>query len=87
MFSLWGFPESTEKIKTSHLTPEQVEEAKLKREAEKKVEESGQADCSFCKEEIVKNERGFWESAFLLEYCTDARDHKHKPKIVWKQDE
>lgn len=87
MFSLWGFPESIEKIKTAHLTPEEAEEAKLKREAEKKVEEEGRGDCSYCKEEIVKNDRGLWESDLLLEYCTDAKDHKHRPKIVWKKSE
>ena len=89
MFSLWGFPEALARIQagTSNLSPEEAEELQLKKEAEKRVEETGQADCVNCKDEIIKNERGIWESDFLLEYCTESRDHKHKPRILWKTDE
>jgi hypothetical protein len=88
MFSLWGFPSSVERIQAAitKISPEEAEELRLRREAEKKVEEAGRADCVHCKEEIIKNERELWESDFLLEYCTDSKDHKHRPLIVWKTD-
>lgn len=84
---MWGWdPAALERIQANiqSTDPAAVEEAKAKKEAEKKVEESGMGECSFCNEEIVKNERESWESDFLLEYCVSARDHRHKPKIAWK---
>lgn len=84
---MWGWdPSALERIQanTQSTDPVAVEDAKAKREAEKKVEESGVGECIFCNEEIVKNEREVWESDFLLEYCVSARDHRHKPKITWK---
>lgn len=87
MFSLWGFPEQLAKVHSGHIDPAEAEEIKARREAEKKIEELGIGECSFCKQEIVKNETlGVWESEFLVGYCTEARDHKHKPKIVWKKE-
>lgn len=80
---MWGWdPATAERIQTRAATVDP--EIAAKREAEKKVEELGIGECSFCNEEIVKNERLSWESDFLLEYCISARDHRHKPKIVWK---
>lgn len=88
---MWGFTSDIwDRIQQKlplNVNPEELAEATAKREAEKKIEESGEGECSFCKEEIVKNERGAWESEFLVEYCIDSRDHKHKPKIVWKTDD
>lgn len=86
---MWGFTaEALERIRGNipvNANPEEAAELKAKREAEKKVEESGQGECSFCHQEILKNEvLGVWESDTLIGYCTEARDHKHKPKIVWK---
>lgn len=64
--------------------PKDVEEARLKREAERKVEESGRGECANCHEEIIKNEDlEVWESEYLLAYCNKARDHRHRPRIVW----
>jgi hypothetical protein len=87
MFNLWGFPDALAKAHAGNQSPKEVAEARAKREAEKKIDEIGRGECFSCKEEIVKNERGFWESASLLEYCSDTKDHKHRPKIVWKIDE
>jgi len=90
MFSMWGWDsEMLERIQAVRSAaveadPQAAAEAKAKKEAEQQIEESGMAECSFCNEEIIKNERLVWESDFLLEYCISARDHKHKPKIVWK---
>lgn len=85
MFSMWGWtPETAARIQAVSSDPEVVAESKARREAEKKVDEAGVGECTFCTEEIVKNERGLWESEFLVEYCIDAKDHKHRPKIVWK---
>ena len=87
MFSLWGFPEQLAKVHAGHVDPEEAEEIKARREAEKKIEELGVGDCVFCQQEIVKNvDLGVWESEFLVGYCTDSRDHKHKPKVVWKKE-
>lgn len=87
MLNMWGFtPETWDRIQQRlpiSVDPEALAEATARREAENKIEESGEGECSYCKEDIVKNERGFWESEFLIEYCIDARDHRHKPKIVW----
>lgn len=88
VINLWGWdPETVERIRATlpvKIDPTVAAELKAKAEAEKKIEESGRGECSFCNEEIVKNERFLWESDFLLEYCTESREHKHKPKIVWK---
>lgn len=84
---MWGWsPETAERlrIKQASQDPAVTAEAIAKREAEKLVNEAGIGECSYCHEEIEKNERESWESAFLLEYCTEAKDHRHKPKIVWK---
>lgn len=83
MFSNWNFSEALAKVVPP--STEDVAEAKAKREAEIKVEEAGEGICSYCKQEIIKNEQlAVWESEFLIGYCPEARDHKHKPKIVWK---
>lgn len=83
MSSMWGWdPATAERLQTAIAASDP--EVVAKREAEKKVEEAGIGECCFCNEEIVKNDRLTWESDHLLEYCISARDHKHKPKIVWK---
>lgn len=93
MVSMWGWDrEMLERIQAVRsvpvpVDPQVVAEAAAKREAEQKIEDSGLGECAFCNEEIVRNERLIWESDFLLEYCITARDHRHKPKIVWKVEE
>lgn len=80
----WASPEAFANISSGSVDPKVAAEAKAKREAEQKIEEEGRGDCAHCKEELVKNERGIWESEFLVEYCSTARDHKHKPLVTWK---
>ena len=77
VFNLWGWPQVG--------NIESFNEAKIKQEAEKKIEDLGLGECVHCKEELVKNERGVWESEFLVEYCKDARDHKHRPRVKIKE--
>ncbi len=90
ILEMWGLTsEAWERMRAGlpiDADPETTEEAKLRREAEKKVEDSGQGICNYCKQEVIKNELlGIWESEVLVGYCTEARDHKHKPKIVWNK--
>ncbi len=92
ILNMWGISsEAWEQMRLGFgidTDPEQVKEALKKREAERKVEEEGRAECAYCRQELIKNENlGVWESETLLAYCTDARDHKHRPKIVWKEEE
>lgn len=63
-------------------------EASKKREAEDIILKEGKGTCTFCKEEIYKNEDmpgggWVWESETLIGYCLTAKDHKHKPQIRW----
>lgn len=83
MFSLWGWPES---IQTITSEKGDLKGIRARQVAEKRIEELGLGQCVSCKEELVKNERGFWESELLLEYCKDAKDHKHRPIVKYKED-
>lgn len=78
VFNLWGRPPAP--------NLETIADSKAKQEAEKKINELGLGECVFCKEDIVKNDRGIWESESLVEYCHVTKDHKHKPRIVYKDD-
>jgi len=56
-------------------------------EEEQRINREGRGICQFCKEEIVKNDNmpggGWtWESEFMLGWCDDAKDRKHKPQII-----
>ncbi len=86
MLSMWG-SEALAKIRAGHAldaTPEDVAEAEAKRKAAQKIEEEGKGTCSYCKEDIIKNEElNTWESEFLVGYCPESRDRKHHPKITW----
>lgn len=81
--NLWGWnPATAARIREN--IP-QDPELKARQEAEKEIEKSGIGQCAFCQEEVIKNERGFWESESLVEYCAASRDHKHRPTIVYKE--
>lgn len=95
--SLWGWI-SPERIQgsTGTISPQEAaklqEEARLKREAQQKVDEEGVAICNYCGEEIRKNEAmasaGWtWESEYMLGWCDLAKDRKHSPKLSWSKDE
>lgn len=79
-------PETVARI---HANLSQFEASQIakRKEAEKKIEDSGIGECSFCLEEIMKNKQQTWESSFLLEYCIKAKDHRHHPKIKVDDDE
>lgn len=81
---MWN-PETIARV---HANLSQFEASQLqkKKEAEKKIEESGIAECVFCQEEVMKNHQQVWESSSLLAYCIKARDHKHSPKIRWEKE-
>lgn len=84
MIKMGWTPENVARI---HANLYGAAQLKKRQEAERKIQESGVAECSFCQEEIMKNNQQNWESSVLLEYCTKARDHKHSPKIKWDSDE
>lgn len=67
-------------------------EAHAKKAAMEKIELEGVGICMFCKEDIVKNDEmhggGWaWESEFMLGWCDVAKDHKHKPQVIWTLEE
>lgn len=86
---MWGWnPDTAARIQEGVRTPEEVAEQLAKRKAEIMIEESGEGVCVYCHLDIMKNTTlGVWESETLVGYCTDAKDSKHKPKIVWKTDD
>lgn len=62
--------------------------AAKRKEAEDIILKEGKGICTFCKEEIFKNENmpgggWVWESETLIGWCDLAKDHKHKPQIKW----
>jgi hypothetical protein len=87
VFNLWGWPPGTAGQPRSSpvQNSEVLAEVKARQEAERRIEILGLGECAYCKEELVKNERGIWESEFLVEYCKDARDHKHRPVVKYKE--
>lgn len=70
-----------------------TEELKLKKEAERKIEESGRATCEYCGEAIAKNDSvpgggWVWESESLIGFCDKGgKGSKHKPLVKWKPEE
>ncbi len=83
---MWFQPGIIEKIQQSQASKTDTPEAKAKREAEKKIEESGRAICMFCEDEIWKNESvpgggWVWESEALVGYCEKTAQRKHKPLV------
>lgn len=68
----------------SNLTQFEASQLQKKKEAEKKIDEAGIGECSFCHEEIMKNKQQIWETSFLLAYCLESKDHKHSPKVRWE---
>jgi hypothetical protein len=63
-------------------------DAAKKKEAEDIILKEGKGICTFCKEEIYKNENmpgggWVWESESMVGYCNIAKDRKHKPQIKW----
>lgn len=94
---MWGWI-TPERIQNSvgTISPQEAaqmqHEARLKKEAEQRVEESGVGECLHCGEEIRKNEStqaaGWtWESEYMLGWCDQNKSgNKHAPKIVWRTD-
>lgn len=85
MVSMFGWP-AFEGIQTARVAADPESHAKA--EAMRKIEDDGVGTCLFCEEDIVKNENmpggGWtWESEFLVGWCDKAKDHKHKPRVVW----
>lgn len=82
MFGWAGFEQI--QIVQQKATPD----AAKKREAEEKINKDGRGTCTFCKEEIFKNDNmtgggWVWESEILVGWCDVAKDHKHKPQVTW----
>lgn len=86
---MWFQPDVLERIQQSQTARAETPESKAKREAEKKIEESGRATCLFCEDEIWKNESvpgggWVWESEALVGYCEKGGNtHKHKPLVKY----
>lgn len=75
---MWGFftPEQLTGLRQG--VPEDPAEIRSK----KRMEEIGQGECNDCNQDIVFNNLLMvWESEALIEYCPEAKLHKHKPKI------
>lgn len=82
----WGAFEGIQQVQQA-LNPD----AAKKKEAEDIILKEGKGVCTFCHEEIFKNENmpgaGWtWESETLVGWCDAAKDHKHKPILRWTSD-
>lgn len=82
----WGTFERLQEIQEG-LNPD----AAKKKEAEELILKIGKGICTFCKEEIVKNETmpgaaWIWESESMVGWCDAAKDHKHRPIVRWTSD-
>ena len=78
---MWFTPETIARLRRE-TDPAAADNIRRHRAAEKIIEESGRGICGACAEEIVKNTiLGHWESDFLLGYCYEARDRKHRPLV------
>ena len=63
-------------------------EAARRKEAEELIKKEGKGVCSYCQEEIVRNEvLEIWESEFMLGFCGSSKDKKHHPKVIWTAEE
>lgn len=90
---MWFSADIIARIQNAQTAKLDPEEAKLWKEAERKIEETGRATCAHCGEEIAKNDSvpgggWIWESEAMVGYC-DKGDlgHKHKPLVRWKPEE
>lgn len=82
----WGAFEGIQQIQQA-TNPDAIK----KKEAEDIILKNGKGICTFCKDEIFKNENmpgggWVWESETMIGFCNIAKDHKHKPQIRWTAD-
>lgn len=89
---VWFSADIVERIRNAQTVKIDTEEMEARREAERKIEESGRATCEYCEEEIAKNDGmpgggWVWESERLVGYCEKGGGHKHKPLVTWKPEE
>lgn len=86
---MWFNPDTIARaIQNAQTTNVDTEEMKARREAEKKIEESGRATCANCGDEIWKNMNvpgggWVWESEAMVGYCEKGSQGKHKPLIKY----